>query len=601
MDFSDWDFTDREVGSEVTEVENHDSDFGDGDGVNDFDAIYNEMNSGNESLEYFEGAEKNDFPDETSDKSDGTTNSVAKNELIDFDDSGEMGAEHEIQLTENPETVPASDMTTDESVDDALADFDGESGMEPDPSETGLESNHFDETAKQEASSQYDTAGDVSENRTIKETDGFDENIRDNDDVGSDDVEFRQSDNDENVFAADINEINTDLATTETEKQAIFENCNYHQGQNDLGALGTCGPTSIANSLNRLTGTSEYTENNVLHRAMDRNLCHKSDDPYSNGGTTTSDVVKIIDNVKSAESNIHTEVYEYDKALSVDELADKIDDPGTVAMVGVDSATLWDQRGDVTNTGLFQHYDAPSDHWITVDSPVRDDAGNVTGFNIIDSGGGVDFVDRDKFESMYQGDSGHTVSDPTAILISTIGEANDVFSSSDGVERAPNYKGSAVESDGGDPPGSIEKTSIEGFPITDGKVDGKIPIEDYSEIRKTSIHNPDSSSMTLGKYLDGTIESGSYVAKAEETGDTYFSLGNDWNSIKEKYDLSEKEMFEVFNTKALDDAVESGKTIRFSQNPNDWGGTLSDEWEYLKEKHGFTRLIEDGGYWYAKV
>ena len=60
-------------------------------------------------------------------------------------------------------------------------------------------------------------------------------------------------------------------------------------------------------------------------------------------------------------------------------------------------------------------------------------------------------------------------------------------------------------------------------------------------------------------------------------------------------------MFEVFNTKALDDAVESGKTIRFSQNPNDWGGTLSDEWEYLKEKHGFTRLIEDGGYWYAKV
>ncbi|MBQ6639040.1 MAG: hypothetical protein IJH82_10410 [Lachnospiraceae bacterium] len=106
--------------------------------------------------------------------------------------------------------------------------------------------------------------------------------------------------------------------------------------------------------------------------------------------------------------------------------------------------------------------------------------------------------------------------------------------------------------------------------------------------------------MTLGKYMDGTIESGSYVAKAEETGDTYFSLGNDWDNIKSEYDLSDREMFEMFNSKALDDAVESGKTIRFSQNPNDWGGALADEWDYLQEKHGYTRLVEDGGYWYAK-
>jgi hypothetical protein len=67
-----------------------------------------------------------------------------------------------------------------------------------------------------------------------------------------------------------------------------------------------------------------------------------------------------------------------------------------IAMVGVDSATLWDQRGDVVSSGLFQHSESPSDHWITVDSPTRDSDGNVTGFNIIDSGGGVDYVDRDK-------------------------------------------------------------------------------------------------------------------------------------------------------------------------------------------------------------
>ena len=244
-----------------------------------------------------------------------------------------------------------------------------------------------------------------------------------------------------------------EVRSVETEKGQILENCSYHQGQNDVGALGTCGPTSIANSLNRVTGTNDYTENKVLHNALDNNLCHKSDNPYSCGGTTTRDVVSIIDNVKDPESNIHTEVYDYDKALDVDSLADRLDESGTVAMVGVDSATLWDQRGDVSNSGLFAgYYEAPSDHWITVDSPVRDENGNVTGFNIVDSGGGVDFVDRDKFEKMYQGDDSHKVSDPTAIIVSNKGDNVNTFSQSEGVERDANYKGSEMPSDGGAPP-----------------------------------------------------------------------------------------------------------------------------------------------------
>ena len=52
MDFSDVDNASGEVGGEVQEVESKDSDFGDGDGVNDFDETYNEMNSGNETMEY---------------------------------------------------------------------------------------------------------------------------------------------------------------------------------------------------------------------------------------------------------------------------------------------------------------------------------------------------------------------------------------------------------------------------------------------------------------------------------------------------------------------------------------------------------------------
>jgi|GEM_PF-1957604 hypothetical protein len=253
------------------------------------------------------------------------------------------------------------------------------------------------------------------------------------------------------------NEINDDVYPISGER---FENVSYQQGQNDIGAQGTCGPTSIANSLNRVTESSAYSENDVLHNAMENNLCNKSDDPYVCGGTTTGDVVKIIDNVKSPESNIHIEVYEYDNALSVNDLALRLNNPHTVAMVGVDSATLWDQRGDVACSGLFQHTEAPSDHWITVDSPIRSESGEVTGFNIIDSGGGVSEVSRDRFESMYMGDAGHTVSDPTAIIISNEGGATNNYETSNVVARFSNYKGSAMESDEGITPIEIEGVNI---------------------------------------------------------------------------------------------------------------------------------------------
>ena len=81
----------------------------------------------------------------------------------------------------------------------------------------------------------------------------------------------------------------------------------------------------------------------------------------------------------------------------------------------------------------------------------------------------------------------------------------------------------------------------------------------YEKIHEISIYNPNADSMTLGKYFDGTIESGSYIARAELTGDTYFSLGTQWNDITQAYGLSDKEMFNLFNTRALDDAVMQGK------------------------------------------
>ena len=52
---------------------------------------------------------------------------------------------------------------------------------------------------------------------------------------------------------------------------------------------------------------------------------------------------------------------------------------------------------------------------------------------------------------------------------------------------------------------------------------------------------------------------------------TYFSLGNDWAVIKSKYNITDDDMFDLFNVPALDDAAKAGKEIRFSHGPRVYG------------------------------
>ena len=138
----------------------------------------------------------------------------------------------------------------------------------------------------------------------------------------------------------------------------------------------------------------------------------------------------------------------------------------------------------------------------------------------------------------------------------------------------------------------------------------KMSDEVYTEIRKMSIKNPESDTMTLGKYEptirpDGKLDwntpgPGSYIKKAD--GSSYFDVGNLWNKIKEKFNLDDNQMFEAFNKPALDDAVAQGKTIRFSHDPRlelSSETALAKEWKYLQEYHGYKDLDFIGDYWYA--
>lgn len=159
--------------------------------------------------------------------------------------------------------------------------------------------------------------------------------------------------------------------------------------------------------------------------------------------------------------------------------------------------------------------------------------------------------------------------------------------------------------------GGKNPSKLDGIDIIDEKVGGKIPIDEFQEIRKVSVHNVETDSITLGKYTP-TIENGvenwgkagpdSYIGIAGKES-TYFDLGSEWESIQSKYNLTPDEMFEYFNVPVLDEAIKSGKQIRFSHNPDLLiykESYLFKEWRYLQEKYGIDELTLKGDVWIAK-
>lgn len=102
----------------------------------------------------------------------------------------------------------------------------------------------------------------------------------------------------------------------------------------------------------------------------------------------------------------------------------------------------------------------------------------------------------------------------------------------------------------------------------------------------------------LGKYDGGGPTS--YITKAGDDY-SYFSLGNDWDKIKAEKNLTDNDMFKLFNEPFLDDAVNSGKTINFSHDPRLYSDSaLGMEWQYLQDNYGYTTLVKNGGVWIAR-
>ncbi len=191
----------------------------------------------------------------------------------------------------------------------------------------------------------------------------------------------------------------------------------FEQGNNEHGFEGTCGETTQANTLNKLLGTNEITENDVLNIAIDKNLCEVDVlDTANSGGTSTEQFMQLYDEMNHRVGDkLNIELFDYDDALGIDDMASRIEN-GSVLNIAVDSYELWDQPRDITDTA---HY---TDHWISVTGVDRSVDGGIIGFKIVDSGGGESYLDIDKFERCYYGAKDSAVIDPTCIVVSRKGK-----------------------------------------------------------------------------------------------------------------------------------------------------------------------------------
>ena len=169
-----------------------------------------------------------------------------------------------------------------------------------------------------------------------------------------------------------------------------------------------------------------------------------------------------------------------------------------------------------------------------------------------------------------------------------------------------------IETETGQTAAFVDTTVIPTYlTVIDGKVGGKVPIQEYLTIRSTSVKNPSANSIMLGKFTP-TMENGvanwskagpdSYIVRAG-TESMYFNLGSEWEKIKEKYKLTDAEMFDYFNKPVLDDAITNKKMIKFSHNPLEYPDSfLYFEWQHIKGKLGLTDedLIDMGGMLYVR-
>jgi hypothetical protein len=162
---------------------------------------------------------------------------------------------------------------------------------------------------------------------------------------------------------------------------ALPNDVGYIQGDNEEGLDGTCGIATVAGNLNEVTG-SEFSENNVLEFAL-------GNDITEDGATSQTDALELYDTLSEqtpGSGDVDIEKVSLGEN-NMDDINAALQD-GAVLDASIDADVLWGDKESFEGV----------DHAIGIDEPVFDEAGEVVGYNIRDTGSGKDFATTEELE-----------------------------------------------------------------------------------------------------------------------------------------------------------------------------------------------------------
>lgn len=170
---------------------------------------------------------------------------------------------------------------------------------------------------------------------------------------------------------------------------------DYIQGfDNEYGATGTCGLTSISN-ICKIFGMN-VSEPEVVKYAMENNLCEKVEPGIMGGGITTMQAIRILEHFGVSS------YCEFSDVATPERIAEAIEG-GHGVILGVNSGLLQNREWKVYNDtdGI------EVTHYVTVTGTVRDiKTGELKGFYLCDSSsarpdGGAIYTTIEKIKESY--------------------------------------------------------------------------------------------------------------------------------------------------------------------------------------------------------
>lgn len=164
-------------------------------------------------------------------------------------------------------------------------------------------------------------------------------------------------------------------------------------------------------------------------------------------------------------------------------------------------------------------------------------------------------------------------------------------------EKDANNSNGNAGKESGDGESTMEKTEEEKKPEEKTEEEGTLePKEEKTlqEYVKDATHNPNSSQVMLGKYMNSSDDN--YVAQAKKYQMTYFNLSDeDWEALSEE---GRNSVWEV-NERFLQEQLTAGKDFYTSTNPYEATGYFYDEVDWLMNRGYTFEYIPSQGIWKA--